>query len=510
MLSRQSFFKALFIILFLFPGSISIAQTINVEKVVNIGQPINSSSADFAPSFTADGKTLVFNSKRGSSAYQHIYICYFKDGEWSSPVLIQEIASQYDDESPFITPDGEFIFFSSNRDGSMEMRKDTSGTIRVSFDLYVSKKVNGRWDSPIPIPGQVNTTSHERTPSLSIDSTTLFYTSMPFGDVSRARIMKADYSNGDFINPIVLPAPVNIGEQETGLVPSTDGKGFFFSSRRPGGYGGWDLWYVKYQDGTFGQPVNLGPEINSSKNEINLSVIKEYIYFCSDRDGGLGSYDIYTSKIAVTDDSIKIIVQDKKTKKPVQTEMKISAKVKETEEGATITYEIKKQTDSKGEAIIKHKPQVKDMDVVINEEGYLPLLETLDIPSLKGNPQILELVPIEKEASFDIHSIYFDFESAVLKPESFPYLDALTEYLKQYQTMKFEIIGHTDLHGTDEFNDKLSLERANSVKQYLIGKGLTGDRFTIRGAGKRQPISPKLGPGFDEKNRRTEFKLIEK
>ncbi len=515
MLSQYTFLKAFFVItLSVFFSEISIAQTINIDKVVNIGPPINSSSADFAPSFTADGKTLVFNSKRGSSAYQHIYISYYKDGAWTDPVLIREIASEFDDETPFITPDGEYIFFSSNRDGSIEIPKDESGTTRISRDLYVSKNVNGHWDTPIHVPGVVNTINNEEYPSLSLDSTTLFYTSCPFNDGSKTQIMKAEYINGEFVNPAALPSPVNIGKQDMGLVPSTDGKGFFFSSRRPGGYGGLDLWYVKYQDGIFGEPINLGPEINSPWNEINLSVIDKYIYISSNRDGGFGSYDIYTSKIAVVDDSIKIIVRDKKTKKPIQTEMKLSTKIKKGEEGAlesaTVTYEIKKKTDTKGEAIVKHKPQVKTMDVIINEDGYLPLLETIDIPSLKGNPQILELVPIEKEASFDIHSIYFDFESAVIKPESHPYLDALTDYLRKHQSMRFEIIGHTDLHGTDEFNDKLSLDRAKSVKDYLVGKGLSKERFTIKGSGKRQPIFPKIGPEFDEKNRRTEFKLLEK
>ena len=163
-----------------------------------------------------------------------------------------------------------------------------------------------------------------------------------------------------------------------------------------------------------------------------------------------------------------------------------------------------------GKAIVKHKPQVSKLDFIINEKGYLPLFKSIDIPSLKGKPKILELIPIEEEASFDIHEIYFDFESAKIKPESYPYLNALADYLKRNPSMKFEIIGHTDLHGTHEFNNKLSLARANSVKNYLIARGLDKNRFTVKGAGKTQPKVPEIGPGFDEMNRRTEFKLKEK
>lgn len=499
----------LFIFILLLSYSGIQGQVVHVDKVVNIGQPINTANADFAPSFTSDGKVLVFNSKRAGSRYQDIYISYLENGYWTDPVPVYSINSAYNDESPYITPDGAYIFFSSDRDGSYEMLANTSGQIKVSFDIYISKNINGQWDRPIQLPGDVNTVHHERTPSLSLDLQTIFYTSMPFGDISRARIVKAEYRDGRFVNPIALPSPVNVNAQDTGLVPSLDGKGYFFSSRRPGGFGGWDIYFVKYDNNVFGNPVNLGDKINSEGNEINLTLIGESIFFCSDRAGGYGSYDVYTSEITVEDDTLKIIVRDKKTKKPLQVEMKLSAKVRDRKNGEK-EYKITKKTDGKGEAVVKHKPQVKDLDVEINEDGYLPLFESFNIPALKGRAKVLELAPIEKEASFDIHSIYFDFESSKIKPESFPYLDSLAGYLKKYPTMKFEIIGHTDLHGTDEFNDRLSLERAESVRDYLVGKGLDEKRFTIKGKGKRQPIIPQLGPEFDEKNRRTEFKLLEK
>ncbi len=484
------------------------AKALPSGKMKNIGPPINTHVDDFSPSITADGKTIVFNSKRGGRC-QNIYISHLKDGKWSNPRYMYELNSRFSDESPYITPDGAFIFFSSDRDGSIEMPANRLGQIRVSFDLYISKNVNGRWDSPIKAPGNVNSAHHERSPSLSLDSKTLFYSSWPFGDVRQARVMKADYSDGTFKNPAPLPAPVNVNAQDTGFVPSLDGKGYYFSSTRAGGCGGWDIYYISYKNGRFGNPVNLGQGINSKMNEIYLSLVGKTMYFCSNREGGYGKYDIYTSGIPKQADDLKIVVRDKKTKKPLPVEMRLSTKVKEDDERTT-TYEIKKKTDENGEAIVKHKPRVKNLDVIINEEGYLPLFNTIDIPQTKGKPQILELVPIEKEASFDIHSIHFDFESSRIKPESYPYLNALADYLKKYSSLRFEIIGHTDLHGTDEFNNKLSLDRAQAVKNYLAGRDLDEKRFAISGAGKTRPIIPQLGPGIDEKNRRTEFKLLEK
>lgn len=484
------------------------AGMITVEKVVNLGPPVNTPADEFAPSFTADGKVMVFNSKRGGK-YQDIFFCFFENGKWSNPEPAKAINSPFNDETPYITPDGGFIFFSSDRDGSREMPPDAMGQIKVSYDIYVSKNDNGKWARPIPLPGKINTHHHERSPFLSPDLLTLYYTTWPFGDPTKAFIAKALYKNGEFTDAVPLMPPINTGNQELGATVAPDGKGLFFSSRRPGGYGGWDLYFAAMEGGKFGNPVNLGPGINSPENDLHLSLAGNKIYFCSNRKGGYGMYDVYEAVFSLEDRSLKFIVRDKKTGKPLTVDMGLATRVKKGE-GETLTYELRKRTDEKGEASVTYDPLVKELDVAVNEPGYFPLFRTVDVPSAKGKPQILELIPIEKEASFDIHSIHFDFESAKIKPESFRYLNALTEYLKKSPTLRFEIIGHTDMHGTDEFNDKLSLDRAQAVKNYLTAKGLDEKRFTVKGAGKRQPKVKGTGPGPDEQNRRTEFRLLEK
>jgi outer membrane protein OmpA-like peptidoglycan-associated protein len=221
----------------------------------------------------------------------------------------------------------------------------------------------------------------------------------------------------------------------------------------------------------------------------------------------MGLYDIYSSTI-VKAEPLTIIVRDKKTGKPVETELNLFTRV-EREGAEALTAELKKRTDSRGRATITYNPAVKSIDLNISEKGYLPLFETIDIVRAAGKPLVLELSPIEKEARFDIHAIHFDFESARIKPESIPYLDALADYLKKSPSLRFQIVGHTDLHGADSFNKKLSLERARAVRDYLVNKGIDASRLTVRGAGASEPKVHKKGPGHDEQNRRTEFRLIE-
>lgn len=485
------------------------SQAVRADRVVNIGGPVNTPVDDFGPSFTADGKVMVFNSKRTGEPYQNIYMSSFENGSWSRPVPVSEINSPFNDETPYITPDAGYIFFASDRDGSFVLRGDRPGEVKISYDIYVSKNSGGRWEAPIRLPGSVNTEHHERSPSLSTGLTTLYYTTWAFGDITRTVIMKAEYSDGMFINPAPLPSPINMNTQDLSVMPAADGKGVYFSSRRPGGYGGWDLYFSGYENGRFAEPVNLGSAINSPANEVHASIFGDVIYFCSNREGGFGQYDIYAAPLPVTGNVLRFIVKDKKTGKPLSVELRLSTKVKKGE-GETLTYELKKRTDEKGESTVHYNPQVSELDVVISEKGYLPLFKTIDVPGTVGLTHILELAPLEKEASFDIQAIYFDFESSRIRPESFPYLSALVAYLKANPALRFEIIGHTDLHGGDEFNNQLSRERAQAIKNHLVKQGIDSERLTTRGAGKTQPKVPRLGSPYDTQNRRTEFKLIGK
>jgi outer membrane protein OmpA-like peptidoglycan-associated protein len=388
------------------------SQTFSVsEPAKNLGSPVNGEKNDFAPTVSPDGRFMIFNSNR-SGSYQDLYISYFKDGAWSEPEPLPELNSSYNDETPFLSADGSVLLFSSDRDGSIEMPKNDFNQIRVSFDLYWSKRTESGWTRPAPVPGQVNTMYHEKTPSLSRDGKTLYYCTWPFGDMNKTVLMKSEYRNGGFIKPVKLPAPFNTGYQDVALIPAEDLNGFFFASNRPDSAGMFDIYFVSCKKGAFGKPENLGNKVNSPANEIYMSRADQRYFISSSREGGLGQFDIYSAFV------------------------------------------------------------------------------------------------FNKEASFETRAIHFDFDKAVIKEESFPYLDALYKFLKEHGGMNMKIVGHTDLHGTDEYNNRLSLKRAEAVKSHLAAKGLDPKRFKIYGAGKSQPVVNRVGGGFDELNRRTEFKII--
>jgi outer membrane protein OmpA-like peptidoglycan-associated protein len=379
----------------------------------NLGTPVNSAMNDFAPTLSPDGSYMIFNSNR-SGTYQDLFISYYRDGAWQAPRPLARLNSPYNDESPFLSYDGTTLLFSSDRDGSIELPGDESGTVRVSFDLYRSKLVNGEWTMPERLPGQVNTSSHEKSPSLSRDGRTLYYCMWPFGEITRATLMTAEYRGEEegFCDPKPMPAPFNSGYRDLALIPAEDLGGFFFSSMRPDSIGQFDLYFVSYKNGKFGSPENLGPRVNSPASEIYLSRADQRYFITSNRDGSKGLFDLYSAYI------------------------------------------------------------------------------------------------FPPETNFETRAIHFDFDKSEIKAESFPYLDALAKFLKSHGDIGIEIVGHTDLHGTDEYNNKLSLDRAAAVKKYLAGKGMDPARIRIVGAGRTRPVVNKTGEGLDELNRRTEFRIL--
>ena len=475
------------------------------DGLKNMGEPVNSPFDEFSPSVTADGRTMVFNSKKLGERYQSLYISTRgDDGAWSTPRALTELNSIYNDEAPYITPDGDLIFFASDRDGSKEMPADERGQIRVSFDIYWSRKNkdSDQWSRPLPVPGGVNSAHHERSPSLDLRTGKLFFARWPFGDFEQSEIFEATYRDGRFDQIEALPESINGGFQEAAFVPALDREhGYYFASRRPGGRGGWDIYYVSYVNGKFGSVEVLDARVNSEANDIYYSVREKVGFLSSDREGGLGRYDIYGIPAGPPPAAVTFEVRDRKSNAPVVTRADVARA------GGTVEQQ---PTDSRGRFAVTANPDEKSVHVKIQQPGYLPFEADYDLAALakRAAVQKIELVPIEKNVSFDVHAIYFDANESVIKKESYKTLDDLAEFLKTNSGLQLEIIGHTDLHGKPEYNMDLSLKRATAVRDYLAQKGVPASRFQVKGAGFTRPVVNKIGEGFDEQNRRTEFRII--
>lgn len=270
-------------------------------KIENMGISINSKYDDMGPSITADGKTLIFNSRRlGKSAvmdmegdkkyFEDIYISHWDSTKntWADAELLPgNINTEGHDACTSISPDGKEIFLYKN-----DIQEESRGG-----DIYYSRLgSSGKWGAPKSIGKPINTTYYEDGACISPDGKTIYFISERPGGFGHSDIYMSNQKGRDeWDMPVNLGSVVNTPEDEGGIFLAPDGKTLFFSSRGHNTMGGYDIFKTIYENGKWSVPVNLGYPVNTVNNDMSfaVSVDARIGYFCSDRTGGIGERDIY-------------------------------------------------------------------------------------------------------------------------------------------------------------------------------------------------------------------------
>lgn len=271
-------------------------------KVENMGDNINSEFDDKAPMITADGKTLIFTSRRpGKSSsvdkegdnkyFEDIYISRWDTLKkmWSDAELIPgSINTETHDACTSISPDGKQIFIYKN-----EFDGESRGG-----DIYVSKvSSSGKWGSPKAMGKPVNTTFWEGGGCLSPDGKSFYFVSERPGGLGHGDIyvLKKKTRSEWEKAPVNIGPEVNTSEDEGGLFLAPDGKTLFFTSKGHNSMGGYDIFKTTFENGKWSKPVNLGYPINTVNNDLCFSISVDAMegYFTSDRKGGFGERDVY-------------------------------------------------------------------------------------------------------------------------------------------------------------------------------------------------------------------------
>lgn len=289
----------------LYLSQVNIAKTLMATAVnvsiQNATDVINSEYDEKAPSITADGKTLVFTSRRpGKSSaldiegdkkyFEDIYIARWDSVKkaWGQAELLPgNINTEGHDACTSISPDGKEIFIYKN---------DIDGESRGG-DVYVSKlSSSGKWGAPKSLGKPINTTYFEGGACISPDGNTLYFVSERPGGYGHADIYMAKRKDRILWDvPVNLGADVNTEEDEGGIFLAADGKTLFFTSQGYNSMGGYDIFKTVNENGKWSKPVNLGYPINTINNDMSLTLSADAQtgYFISDRKGGLGDLDIY-------------------------------------------------------------------------------------------------------------------------------------------------------------------------------------------------------------------------
>jgi outer membrane protein OmpA-like peptidoglycan-associated protein len=274
-----------------------------------------------------------------------------------------------------------------------------------------------------------------------------------------------------------------------------DGKTLLFASDKPGGSGGFDLWYaVLDANGKPEKVVNLGSTINTPSDEqapFYHEASGTLVFSCNGRVG-MGGFDFFYSKgtIDAWGEPVNFGYPVNSIKDDIYFTSQGSAK--------NMLENVLLSSDRSAECCLELFTLKKKIPV---EPPPAPV-----VPPVKEEPKV--------EAVIVMENVYYDFDRSSLQQASFPALDRLVGLLNEYPAMVIEIRAHTDDLGNDKYNMQLSEARAKTVVDYLVSKGIDKARLQSKGYGASMPVAPnKHDDGTDnpegrQKNRRTEFKVL--
>lgn len=275
-----------------------IANTLVHKKEIqtqNLGPNINTQANEYLPCLSVDGQTMIFT--RVVNGNEDFYQSHKNSqGVWEKAMAISELNTPLNEGAQTISADGKTLVFVACD------YPDSYG----SCDLYVSYQSNGIWSKPKNMGIDINTGSWETQPSLSADGKLLYFTSNRPGGFGDSDIwISIRNSQGKWQKPKPLPAPINDAKKSESPFIHPDGKTLYFRSNRQPGMGGFDIYFSKLsEDGSWSVPINLGSPINTVKDEGALIVSTDgvYGYYASDVEnqsatqGGIINYgrnDIY-------------------------------------------------------------------------------------------------------------------------------------------------------------------------------------------------------------------------
>lgn len=348
---------------------------------------------------------------------------------------------------------------------------------------------------------------HQGTVSVAPDGNTLFLTQWTVANGKKqAAIYRSKRTQAGWGEPELLDKQVNVsGCNAQQPCVTGDGKYLLYASDRPGGTGGWDIWYAELDaSGNLSKGGNMGSVINSAGDEQApyYHQASETLVFASNGKTGMGGYDLFYAK-----------------GKPGQFAVAENMGYPVNSTKDDIYFAGKPGTDNFFDEALISSDRASEccLDLFYVKKTQPAVAEApvkqAEVPVAVAHVPAAEPAPVEEEKKV-IPDVYFALNKAQPLETSFASLDRLVVYLKEHSTLVIEIGGHTDITGEVTANQQLSEDRAKNVAAYLVSKGIATGRVRYKGYGSSMPVAPNTNadgsdnPEGRKLNRRTEYKVL--
>ncbi|MHA4742121.1 OmpA family protein [Dyadobacter sp. MSC1_007] len=490
---------------------INFAPTLIKAHRENMGKAINTNAQEVAPIISPDGKTLYFTRNNfegniGTPAQDVWYSTLNDNGKWTDAVNIgPPINNAGNNAITSISADGRTIYLINvyRPDGSMV------------FGFSRSFKTKNGWTFPKESK-MVNAVRSESTIEISVSPyENVLIMSVQRNDSEGKKDLYISFLQKDnsWSEPRNLGSVINSADYEGTPFLALDNKTLYFSSQGHSGYGEGDLFMTRRLDDTWlnwSRPENLGPNINSPLWDafVNIPATGDYAYFSSS-EKVMGQEDIFRIRMTpeIKPEPVAVVtgtVLEAETLKPVKSDIKADIK-SNNQLFANATF------DPETGDFKLILPQKEIYRISASGPGYFPVSEDIDLMDGAGAMTIkknIYLQPIKAGQQIRLSNAMFSQSSAELIEASFPELDRIAETMKSYPAMEILLEGHTDNQGEVQKNVKLSADRVEQVKKYLLSKGIEARRIQTKAWGPARPIASNLTEQTRQKNRRVEFTIL--
>ena len=463
------------------------------------------------------------------------------------------VNSKSDESYPVISPDGKRLYFTrEGHKGNLEYRRD-----RRDQDIWYAEKtpgggwaeaknlghpVNEGYSSMINAPninsliiwgspkGYIGVKRSQRTPSgwskpadfyqlkvkESLRSDNVFVGSdLKTVLVSQKRDIFVTFKqpDGSWSEPKNLGKTINTEFTEIAAFLAPDNRTLYFTSDGHPGFGESDLFISRRMDDSWqkwSEPINLGPAINTDKNESGFYLPASGVEAYFHRNSRKQKREIYKVKLPEKLRPIPVAlitgrVLDARTKKPLGAEISYDNLANNQEVGVS-------SSDPKDGTYEVTLPAGYNYGYFAKKKGYYPIGENIDLTKLKKYKEIkvdLLITPIRKGVKIRLNNLFFNVASSKLRTTSYDELERLVQTMKEYPKMVIQLNGHTDGQGSAARNAILSEHRARSVRNYLANHDIARNRIKVKGFGPKEPIASNETAAGRKLNRRVEFEVLE-
>lgn len=432
------------------------------------------------PAIRIDGRNKYFSDEKSDYTDRGYFNVYIKNKDGQISEVISNVPGTMSFSDPSYAPQKNLLFYSVTRSIKKVKKQNL---ITVQPEIYYSKvSPDGKLEGFTAFPFNDSLKHGMMHPYVDEEAKRLYFSSDRAGGQGGYDLYYSEFDDEmNFKEPVNLGPEVNTSGNETH--PFRKDSKFYFSSDGHKGMGGLDIFQANFAPGTITNVANMGSPINSLADDFAYREDKDRtVYLSSNRKGGMGLDDLYMAKEMYKQFLARVLDCNGNL---------ITDSYLATFRDKTQGIMVPTARNAKGELTSQLEPE-SDFGISISKPGYFTLTdETISTKGFQGDTVKREykLVPIPYQLPVHVDIVYYDLDKFVIRKDAMPALDKLAELMQKYSFLDLLVASHTDSRASDEYNITLSNNRAKAVTEYLGAKGINPDRVRLEWFGESQLVN---------------------